>query len=477
MSSEGPADPPDPPAPEPARSGDAERRIGWRLRLKQQLRVRRLRRLPLVSPRLWLRRVLFWCGAVLVALVAIGFARAADGAQFLFLDAMAFGVRIGVGHLLIFVLAPVGLMLSVLLTMRVFPGAQGSGIPQVIAAMHMRDQRMIGAVLSARIAIGKILLTLLGLACGASIGREGPTVQVGASIMFALGRLSRLPRLELQRSLVLAGGAAGISAAFNTPLAGVVFAIEELAHSFEARTSGMTLTAVVIAGITTLALVGNYTYFGVTSVDLAFGPGWLAVLVCGVVGGLAGGVFSYLLTIAAYGRPRWLGRFVLRQPLGFAAICGALLAVFGWLSDGATCGTGYPQARQILAGTGELSGFFPFLKLAATVVSYLSGIPGGIFSPSLAVGAGLGGWLSQVLPGAPPAAVVLLGMVGYFSGVVQAPITSAVIVMEMTDNQTMTIPLLATAMLAFGVSRLIARRPLYSALAERFRAAVERRTS
>ena len=420
--------------------------------------------------------MLFWCGAVLVALVAIAFARAADGAQLLFLESMAFGASLGVGHLLMFVFTPIGLMLSVLLTTRMFPGAQGSGIPQVIAAMRMRDPRMIGAVLSGRIAIGKILLTLLGLGCGASIGREGPTVQVGASIMFGLGRLLRLPRLELQRSLVLAGGAAGISAAFNTPLAGVVFAIEELAHSFEARTSGMTLTAVVIAGITTLALVGNYTYFGVTSVDLAFGPGWVAaVLVCGVVGGLAGGVFSYLLTIAAYGRPRWLGRFVVRYPLGFAAVCGVLLAIFGWASGGATCGTGYPQARQILAGTGELSGFFPFLKLAATVVSYLSGIPGGIFSPSLAVGAGLGGWLSQVLPGAPPAAVVLLGMVGYFSGVVQAPITSAVIVMEMTDSQTLTIPLLATAMLAFGVSRLIARRPLYSALADRYLAALERR--
>ena len=116
-------------------------------------------------------------------------------------------------------------------------------------------------MLSARIAVGKILLTLLGLASGASIGREGPTVQVGASIMYALGRLLRLPRLELQRALVLAGGAAGIAAAFNTPLAGVVFAIEELSHSFEARTSGTVLTAVVIAGITTLALVGNYTVF------------------------------------------------------------------------------------------------------------------------------------------------------------------------------------------------------------------------
>ena len=173
---------------------------------------------------------------------------------------------------------PAGLTVSFLLTRYVFPGAQGSGIPQVIAAQHMTDRAAIARVLSPRIALGKIGLTLLGLCCGASIGREGPTVQIGAAIMHALGRLLRLPRLELERALVLAGGAAGIAAAFNTPLAGVVFAIEELSHSFEARTSGTVLTAVIVAGVTTLALAGNYTYFGHTSAVLDFGPGWIAVV-------------------------------------------------------------------------------------------------------------------------------------------------------------------------------------------------------
>ena len=171
---------------------------------------------------------------------------------------------------LAFILAPAGLVFSLLLTQRVFPGAQGSGIPQVIAALHMTDEARSRVVLSLRIAVGKVVLTLLGLACGASIGREGPTVQVGASIMYAVGQRLRLPRVELQRALVLAGGAAGIAAAFNTPLAGVVFAIEELSHSFEARTSGMVFTAVIIAGITTLGLVGNYTYFGHTSARARF---------------------------------------------------------------------------------------------------------------------------------------------------------------------------------------------------------------
>ena len=154
----------------------------------------------------------------------------------------------------------------------------------------MTDPEAIAELLSVRIAIGKIALTLLGLLCGASIGREGPTVQVGATIMHAIGRRMRLPRLDAQRALVLAGGAAGVAAAFNTPIAGVVFAIEELSHhTFEGRTSGTVLTAVILGGIVTTALVGNYTYFGVTAVPFDFGIGWLAVLVCGVAGGLAGG--------------------------------------------------------------------------------------------------------------------------------------------------------------------------------------------
>ena len=287
-------------------------------------------------------------------------------------------------------ICPAGLAVSFLLTRYVFPGAQGSGIPQVIAAQHMTDRAMIARVLSLRIAVGKIGLTLLGLCCGASIGREGPTVQVGASIMHALGRLLRLPRLELERALVLAGGAAGVAAAFNTPLAGVVFAIEELSHSFEARTSGTVLTAVIIAGITTLAVMGNYTYFGHTSAELDFGRGWIAVVLCSVAGGLSGGLFSAALVRFARGLPGRVGGWLMRNPVVFAALCGLALAAIGIASGGQTYGTGYEQARGMVEGTTTLPASYVVLKFAATVISYISGIPGGLFAPSLSVGAGLG---------------------------------------------------------------------------------------
>ena len=145
-------------------------------------RFRRIRRMPLVSPRGWLRRFVFWVGAVAVAVMAIGFARLADIASGLFLSVQAPRPWVA------FLICPAGLAISFLLTRHVFPGAQGSGIPQVIAAQHMTDRAAIGRVLSPRIAVGKVALTLLGLCCGASIGREGPTVQVGASIMHSLGQ-------------------------------------------------------------------------------------------------------------------------------------------------------------------------------------------------------------------------------------------------------------------------------------------------
>jgi H+/Cl- antiporter ClcA len=275
----------------------------------------------------------------------------------------------------------------------------------------------------------------------------------------------------LRRALVLAGGAAGIAAAFNTPLAGVVFAIEELSHSFEARTSSVVFTAVIIAGVTTLGLMGNYSYFGHTPAELEFGARWAAVGLCGVAGGLLGGLFSAVLLAFARGLPGRSGLFLARHPVLFAALCGLTIAACGWLSDGSTYGTGYAQARGIVEGHSTLPASYVGLKLVANVVSYVSGIPGGIFAPALAVGAGLGEWLSHIVPSATSGAVVLLGMVAYFSGVVQAPITATVIVMEMTDNQRMTIPLMAAAFLAFGVSRLVCRRPIYTALARRFLAA------
>ncbi|MFZ2407319.1 MAG: chloride channel protein, partial [Methylobacter sp.] len=268
------------------------------------------------SLRLWKRRLVFWCGAISVGLAAVAFAVGSDFTNLYFHRLIAYSPYLPL------IVTPLGLALVVAITRHFFPGSQGSGIPQSIAALGMQDAEACNNVLSLRIAIGKILMTLLGLLSGASVGREGPTVQIGASIMHALSKLTRFPRREMERGLILAGAAAGIAAAFNTPLAGIVFAIEEMSRSFEQKTSGTVLTAVIIAGMTSLALMGNYNYFGHTGAALAFSREWLAVPVCGLLGGLLGGLFSRMLIVASNGLPGAIGSLMRERPVVFAALCG-----------------------------------------------------------------------------------------------------------------------------------------------------------
>jgi len=175
----------------------------------------------------------------------------------------------------------------------IFQGAEGSGIPQAIAALSMSSHAMRSKVLSIKVALAKIFLTCLGLLSGASIGREGPTVHVGASIMYSLRKfMPNLRSRDMTRVLILAGGAAGISAAFNTPLAGIIFAIEEMSRSFEERKSGTLLIAVVLAGVTALSVLGEYIYFGQSTESIALSSAWIAVLACGVVGGFYSVAYS-----------------------------------------------------------------------------------------------------------------------------------------------------------------------------------------
>jgi H+/Cl- antiporter ClcA len=414
------------------------------------------RRLRLHSARTQ-RQLVFLLGGVLTGAAAVALALMADEAQ------AAFRALLQRSRYVSLVVTPLGFAVIAYLTRRVFPNSQGSGIPQAIAARHLADQTARGALVSVRIAFGKILLTLFGLLCGGSIGREGPTVQVGASIMFAIGRLS--PRR--QSGLILAGASAGVAAAFNTPLAGIVFGIEEMSRAFEEKASALLIAAIVAAGLTSLALLGDYTYFGTTSAKLGL-IGWIAVPVCGVTGGLLGGLFSRILIEFGGGLPGVAGRTIKGHPIVFATLCGLGVALCGLASHDTIYGTGYAQVRPLLDRGAPLPQSFGALKLTATALASISGIPGGIFSPSLAVGAGIGFNLSTLFPSTPVAALVLLGMVSYFAGVVQAPITSFVIVTEMTNDHAMVVPLMAAAFIARAASRLICREGVYHALSKNF---------
>jgi H+/Cl- antiporter ClcA len=201
--------------------------------------------------------------------------------------------------------------------------------------------------------------------------------------------------------------------------------------------------------------------------SLPLGESWLAVLITGVVGGLAGGLFARTILFATSALPGWLGAFRRRSPVGFAAICGLALALLGLSSGDAVYGTGYAQAREIIAGSHTITPWFGVDKWLANVVSYAAGIPGGIFSPALAVGAGIGADLAPWLPHTEATSVILLGMSAYLAGVTQAPLTSAVISMELTDNHDFVLPIMAACLLGRTFSSLVCKTPIYRAFAQR----------
>jgi H+/Cl- antiporter ClcA len=352
------------------------------------------------------------------------------------------------------------------LTRRYAPGAAGSGIPQVMAAMTAEvPPAHSGLYVSVKLSLAKMVLTAWGLLAGLSLGREGPSVQVAAGVMHhARHWLPARSRVSTQ-GLLMAGGAAGIAAAFNTPLGGVMFAIEELSRKPEQRNNGLLLAAIVFAGLMAVSVYGNATYFGVIRVEhlsmALLWPGLLVAVGCG----LAGGLFSRVLVLSLAGQSNdWFSRMRRQAPVRFAAGCGLLVAVLGLVSQGATYGSGYGHTRAMLDGSGESSGLYVLLKFTATWITAWSGVPGGLFAPALAIGAGLGQDIAQLTAYANAPTLIALGMAGFLAAVTQAPLTSFIIVMEMVDGHALVLSLMATALVASGVSRLISA-PLYSTLA------------
>ncbi|HEY4146730.1 chloride channel protein [Pinirhizobacter sp.] len=407
----------------------------------------------------WRRRILFWTGAVVVGLSAVFFAKAADYAFALFGRVASHGWWVPL------LITPTIFALLCWLTQGALKATRGSGIPQAMAALKIEDEAFRARLLSLKVSIGKMALTLAALLGGASVGREGPTVHVGAGLLYSMGRRFGFDDPTAAGRFILAGSAAGLAAAFNTPLAGVVFAIEEMSGTFEHRMSGTLLTAVIVAGVVSLGVVGNYAYFGDITAALPLGNAWIAVALTGVTGGLAGGIFARLIIPSTFGFRGAMERLRARQPIVFAAACGVALVLLSLLSANGLYGTGYVQARDILQGHGDTGPLFGVLKFLGNIASSWAGIPGGIFSPALAVGAGLGNNIAQLIPGADSSAVVLLGMAAYLAGVTQAPLTAAVISLELTSNRQMALPIMAACLLARAVSGIFCRVPVYKALA------------
>ncbi|MEL0029140.1 MAG: chloride channel protein, partial [Perlucidibaca sp.] len=298
----------------------------------------------------WLERVVVWGGAICTGLLVVAFARFSDWGGEVFSQARS---HLGWAAALC---TPVAGMLIVAIKLRWFQGSEGSGIPQTIAALQPdAGPEVAGRFLSFRVACGKFFLGGLALASGFSVGREGPSVQIGASIMYGFRRLLPAGNVIQSRDMILAGGAAGIAAAFNTPLAGIVFAIEELSRRFEQRASGVLLTAIVLSGLVSISLQGNYLYFGHLTVSMIDFRIIAPLLTCGLVCGVLGGSTSRVLLYSTRPWSGVTGRLRQGRPVVFAGCCGLAVAALGLLTEGSINGSGYQITRGMLSGQEDVA--------------------------------------------------------------------------------------------------------------------------
>ena len=353
------------------------------------------------------------------------------------------------------------------MTGRFAPEASGSGIPHIKGVlMHVRVLNW------RRLLPVKFLGGVLAIGAGLSLGREGPTVQMGAAVGKAVGEWMRLPRRS-RGQLIAAGAGAGLAAAFNAPLAGFIFVIEELQRELSPLTYGTALIAAVVADIVTRSLTGQFPSFHISGYPM---PPLTAVplfAVLGVLAGLMGVAFnrSLLWTLRRFQSWKRIPRWV--RPMLVAGLAGLLA---WWLPQ--AVGGGHGTAESLLRGEYAAVGFLGFLlllfaaKFVLTVLSYGAGVPGGIFAPLLVLGALVGLMTGQVsglaFPSVAhtPAAFAVIGMAAAFAAIVRAPLTGIVLILEMTNNYEQLFPLLVACMIAFLVAEHLHNKPIYEALLE-----------
>jgi H+/Cl- antiporter ClcA len=416
--------------------------------------------------RLILQSFPFWFASIVVGFVAVGYEK-----LFVWAEQTSFA---WLRHepLLAFVLTPVAFLASWVLVYRWAPAARGSGIPQVMAAIELSNPahyHRTGYLLSLRVAIMKVLSSVALLLGGGVIGREGPTIQISAAIFRAINRLQPAGWPQLSRQIALVtGGAAGLAAAFNTPLGGIVFVVEELTQMHMARFRMAVFSAVIVAGLTAQAVLGPYLYLGYPIVQAHAGWFLATVALVAILCGLAGAAFAKALL--------WLGNYRRRfstfaQQAGWVVGCGLLLAALTYGVGQEAVGTGKPIINRLLfANNGETPWYLFPVRFAGMALSYSGGGAGGVFATSLSAGAILGDALCRL--GAVPLEdrnlLILVSMVGFLTGVVRSPFTAAILVLEMTDRHSAIFQLLLSGMMAQAVASLVDEHSFYEHIKKGF---------
>ncbi|HEY4154253.1 MAG TPA: chloride channel protein [Puia sp.] len=373
---------------------------------------------------------------------------------------------------LLFLVTPVCFLTAWWFIVRLDPFARGSGIPQVMAAIELanpKDNHKIKKLLSLRIIGVKMLSSFAMILGGGLIGREGPTIHIAGSIFRKINQWlpSWWPKIS-KRNMIMTGAAAGLAAAFNTPLGGIVFAVEELTKTHISYFKTALFSAVIISGLTAQALFGPYLYLGYPGVNNLSVYIFLGVILVALLSGLAGSITSRLMLSLM----KWKAGFKKRNHhIIYVLICGFAVALLAFFSNPGLIGSGKQIMTTVLFTPEKyLHWYAPLVRITGSIFSYTTGAAGGVFAPALTSGASIGSVLSSWmhLSDSDTNLLILSGMVGFLTGVTRTPFTSAILVLEMTDRHSLIFYLMLAGMLAGIVSVLVDKHSFYDHLRVQF---------
>jgi H+/Cl- antiporter ClcA len=414
----------------------------------------------------FLRAIPFWFASLVAGLVAVAYAKLFNyGERFLQFMYQWQGW-------IIFILTPLCFLIGWWVVNAFAKNARGSGIPQVMAAIELatpKNNHLVDRLLSLRIIVVKIISSLVMVSGGAAIGREGPTIQISGSIFRLVNKWipASWPRLSKQ-SFIMTGAAAGLAAAFNTPLGGIVFAVEELARIHIRFIRTALFTAIIIAGLTAQGLLGPYLYLGYPDVNALHFSTYFAVAATAVIASVVAAFMSKMILRIM----KW--RSTIKSTSKIVAIVlfsGLLVACIAYFFDFAVLGSGKAlMTRTLFTPDKQLSWTTVVARFAGTIISFSSGAAGGVFAPALAVGASIGGYLSALFHfvNADANILILSGMVAFLTGVTRTPFTSAILVLEMTDRHSVIFHLMLAAMIASMAALLVDKNSFYEQLKKQY---------
>ena len=362
-----------------------------------------------------------------------------------------------------FAITPITFVLIVYVAKYFCHYVQGSGIPQLIAANDSRNKTIRERLLSFRVAVGKIGFIFLGMLGGAPIGIEGPSIHIGGSIFYGFNRFLKLKRKLLIHSLIAIGGSAGLIVAFNAPIAGFLFAYEEIGRKLKKQALILIAAVSLLVYFLSLLYRGNIPYLAnMSAYTIDYSLIWqlipLAIL-AGIVGGLFSKATLYLIE-------KFISHTKFRVIL-IASLLGLIIAAFNYLSKGQIAGSGREEVLLMLAGE-RLGVEFVLMKYFSTLSSLASTIPGGLFMPSISIGAGIGAEIATYYTQINAEVIIMMAMIAYLSAVVRAPLTATFVILEMSASLTLIFPGLLVAFAANWVSKQIFTQPIYEALAENY---------